>query len=558
MKTIRLTIAMAFILITAYGFFYVGLMGIRKPAETRRIEKGWSVEFNGQTKTDVNLDNYKAVNVRIGDVMVLTNVLPDCGLPCASMYIDNYLAEMDILVDGKEIYSSGRKEYEEGKIIGYGLHIVDMPAGYEGKELKVIYKSGENNGIGSVIAPTLIAKKDAVINIWRKNFFAGAVAIADMLVGICMIGISVAYISANSNFKQMLFIGLFSFFIGLWSFCEHDLVLLINNDYQMKTISEYMALYLAPLFVFAYFWNKIKDTSTDRGRLIYRVIFYGDIILITLSVILHFLGIAHLTQLLLLHHTFIFIMAFYMWVYFIDAIKKRKKNEITFYVGVIILSLFAIVDIIYFNVLTFSSDISGNFNGFSYMGSGIVVISMVMDYSEEMAKNVRRASEIELYEQMANSDFLTGLSNRRQCELVFDEIDQEDSDYAVIAFDLNNLKEVNDKHGHAAGDKLLKDFADILKSVFSSVATVGRTGGDEFLVIIRHAEVLNLDQVIAKLDEKIADVNKRKREYKISAARGICTRADNKKNVRAAYRTADQRMYDNKIRMKAEAKGKLS
>ncbi|MCR5584958.1 MAG: diguanylate cyclase [Lachnospiraceae bacterium] len=558
MKALRLTIAMAFVMITAYGFFYVGLIGNVKPPVQREVSENWTVDLKGEVLNNVNLSEYKAANILKGDILTLTNTLPDCKIPCASILINNYLAEMDIYVDNVLIYVTGKKDYENGKIVGYGMHIVNLPTDYEGKEIKIVYKAGENNGIGTLIPMIIMEQGEAGLYLIRKNVFPAAMALTDMIVGISMIGISVVYVTGNKAFRQMLYIGLFSFFIGLWAFCDHDIVLLINNNYKMKTVSEYGSLYLAPVFIFAYFWAKIKDKVSNTGRLIYRSIFGWDIFLIILTFLLHAFNFVHLTQLLTLHHATILVMITYMFANFVNSVIKKEKKDMAFYIGILALSLCGVADIIYFTVLTYSKNVKGNFDGISYTGAGILVISMVMDFAEEMSKTVRQAGEVAVYEQMANSDFLTGLANRRQCELVFDEIDAEDSDYAVIAFDLNNLKEVNDKHGHAAGDKLLKDFANILKSVFDSVATVGRTGGDEFVVIIRHADVLNLDQLLEVLDTKILETNKKKREYKLSAARGVCTRLDNKKNVRSAYRTADQRMYENKIRMKADAKGKLS
>ncbi len=558
MKALRLIIAMAFVMITAYGFFYVGLIGNVKPPVQREVAKNWTLDHNGDVLTDVNLGEYKAANILKGDVITLTNSLPDCRIPYASIVVNNYLAEMDIYVDDVLIYVTGKKDYESGRLIGYGMHIVNLPAGYEGKEIKIVYKAGENNGIGTLIPIVIMERGEAGLYIIRKNLFPAALALTDMIVGISMIGISVVYVSENRSFRQILYIGLFSFFIGLWAFCDHDIVLLINNDYNMKTVSEYASLYLAPVFVLAYFWAKIKNRISDFGRLVYRAILGSDIFLISLSFLLHIFNIVHLTQLLTLHHAIILVMIVYMLVYFVIGIIKKDKKDLAFYIGMTALAFCGVADIIHFSVLTYSSTVKGDFNGISYTGAGILVISMVMDFAEEMSQNVRQAGEIAVYEQMANSDFLTGLANRRQCEFVFDEIDTEDSDYAVIAFDLNNLKEVNDKYGHAAGDRLLKDFANVLKGVFDSVATVGRTGGDEFVVIIRNTDVLNLDKLLEVLDTRIDEINRKKREYKLSAARGVCTRLDNKKNVRSAYRTADQRMYENKIRMKADAKGKLS
>jgi diguanylate cyclase (GGDEF)-like protein len=59
---------------------------------------------------------------------------------------------------------------------------------------------------------------------------------------------------------------------------------------------------------------------------------------------------------------------------------------------------------------------------------------------------------------------------------------------AVVYVDLERFKQVNDRYGHAAGDRLLVTAADVLRDVVRSVDQVGRLGGDEFLVICPHVE----------------------------------------------------------------------
>jgi len=56
--------------------------------------------------------------------------------------------------------------------------------------------------------------------------------------------------------------------------------------------------------------------------------------------------------------------------------------------------------------------------------------------------------------------------------------------FGILTFDLNNLKQTNDSLGHEYGDKLIITFANLLAQTFSDYGTVGRTGGDEFVVLL--------------------------------------------------------------------------
>jgi diguanylate cyclase (GGDEF)-like protein len=87
-------------------------------------------------------------------------------------------------------------------------------------------------------------------------------------------------------------------------------------------------------------------------------------------------------------------------------------------------------------------------------------------------------------EELALRDPLTGLSNRRNVEERIEMRIARGSTFCVVMLDLNRLKLVNDEHGHLAGDNLLQQFAQELRSSVRSSDVVGRWGGDEFMLVL--------------------------------------------------------------------------
>ena len=87
-------------------------------------------------------------------------------------------------------------------------------------------------------------------------------------------------------------------------------------------------------------------------------------------------------------------------------------------------------------------------------------------------------------EERALRDTLTGLANRRNLEDRIEQRMASGNDFCVVMLDLNHLKQVNDKYGHLAGDSLLQQFAQELRSNMRSSDHVGRWGGDEFLLLM--------------------------------------------------------------------------
>ena len=83
----------------------------------------------------------------------------------------------------------------------------------------------------------------------------------------------------------------------------------------------------------------------------------------------------------------------------------------------------------------------------------------------------------------ANTDVLTGLLNRRA---IFDQFGSRPlvTGTAVLIFDLDHFKSINDRHGHAAGDETLKRFAHVLRHNTPAAAATSRIGGEEFLLVL--------------------------------------------------------------------------
>lgn len=102
-----------------------------------------------------------------------------------------------------------------------------------------------------------------------------------------------------------------------------------------------------------------------------------------------------------------------------------------------------------------------------------------------------RKDERELAD-IAHRDELTGLLNRRgflaEARLRADRLTADGLATAVIFADLDGLKQINDRHGHAAGDVAIRQAADVLRRGFRTADLIGRIGGDEFVVLTANAD----------------------------------------------------------------------
>lgn len=89
-----------------------------------------------------------------------------------------------------------------------------------------------------------------------------------------------------------------------------------------------------------------------------------------------------------------------------------------------------------------------------------------------------------IIKHQAEHDPLTDLLNRGSYDRVLDLYEKGDCPFALILIDVDIFKSINDNYGHAAGDKILKRVADLLKTTFRSIDYICRIGGDEFAIIM--------------------------------------------------------------------------
>ncbi|MCY1143671.1 GGDEF domain-containing protein [Actinoplanes sp. Pm04-4] len=130
--------------------------------------------------------------------------------------------------------------------------------------------------------------------------------------------------------------------------------------------------------------------------------------------------------------------------------------------------------------------------------SSAALVPLVMVRVARLAAQ-RRAAEQALH-RLATRDGLTGLANRGAClDHLSAALDEDSHDLTVLFCDLDGFKPVNDRLGHAAGDELLVAVADRLRTCVRGDDLVSRFGGDEFVLICRGPEAV--DVVAARIAE---------------------------------------------------------
>ncbi len=156
---------------------------------------------------------------------------------------------------------------------------------------------------------------------------------------------------------------------------------------------------------------------------------------------------------------------------------------------------------------------------------------------------------------LAYRDGLTGCRNKTAYQDAADALEEKmrtgRPEFAVIVFDLNNLKTVNDTCGHDFGDMLLIDACKLICKVFKR-SPVYRVGGDEFVVILENDEYEHYTEILDRFECAVEEFNANARPGgEINIARGIALYEENMDLTFAdVFKRADSAMYQNKMALK--------
>ena len=179
--------------------------------------------------------------------------------------------------------------------------------------------------------------------------------------------------------------------------------------------------------------------------------------------------------------------------------------------------------------------------------AGALAVMLIMT-ALSLAKNVLLGRKLK---EMANHDALTGIHNRRHfmelCRMLLARSSRAGGECFIVIFDLDYFKDVNDTHGHQAGDKVLKEAARRVKRAIRPYDVFGRYGGEEFILCMPDIDKTNVMQVAERIRRDLCSwpVDFEDRAIPVSASFGVA-RVAPVNDVEAAIRCADEALYQAK------------
>lgn len=157
-------------------------------------------------------------------------------------------------------------------------------------------------------------------------------------------------------------------------------------------------------------------------------------------------------------------------------------------------------------------------------------------------------------QHLAETDQLTGLYNKVTTERKIKEYFAENPDSQSLLFvlDIDNFKKINDTMGHAFGDEVLREIGQGLKQLFRASDIIGRAGGDEFVILLKH---ITEDRYVIREARKLENFFKglqvgKYTKYSVTSSIGCAVFTKDGEDFETLYKMADEALYKAKQRGK--------
>ncbi len=534
---------MALILFASIRFF-----SFKPQYRIQTLSRGWTVTYHNQQYLNTNLESLsKELNTSFsrGDIVTLnqTRTLQELDVPFPYLFVKTQHCAYEVSLDGEPIETAYMDRLTDSEFIGIGYNYIPLPEDYAGRHLTITLHVAENSTRADIITPMIGNFDDLYRQLLHSTMFALVVGIFMMVFGAVFLLISLLFYIRAAGVSSQIICSLLTVDLGLWLLTAYDItdfVLPMNTS----TFLEYCALYLITPLLLMIVMN-LHPRSNNR---VLMILIAATLCFDVVFVLFHVFGVVHINHFQYPSFMLSLLGVLMLGAYIHMDIKSRSTGSTTriLMTGVTVLSASLVVYAVFsaFKVYVDYRQ-SALLKLILPAGSLFFVVMQLLNYFIFMAHSFAQKKEYAALSKIAYVDNLTGLPNRASCDEAMLKFDASQDEFCLLSLDLNGLKEVNDNSGHPAGDRLLKSFADALQETFRGVGTCGRTGGDEFLVLIRSITKEEIDVLLKNLDERLLQLDEEDQEINHSVSYGYAFRSETKeRDTHSVFMLADKRMYD--------------
>nr|WP_295379603.1 GGDEF domain-containing protein [Pseudoxanthomonas sp.] len=188
----------------------------------------------------------------------------------------------------------------------------------------------------------------------------------------------------------------------------------------------------------------------------------------------------------------------------------------------------------------------------SVQNTRLVVVLLVMLLASIGYWAYRTKRTQMMFKRLAQTDALTGIGNRshfsHQSERLLAQCARNGQEVALVMFDLDHFKTINDRYGHAVGDQVLVRVAELCRRMEHRNSVVGRLGGEEFALLLPDMDLARATEVAEDCRQRISDIDTSAtgHRFQVTASFGVTTTALAGYPIARLFSLADRMLYRSK------------
>ena len=464
-----------------------------------------------------------------------------------------------------QVYVNGVLRYEPGiresrvynRTLGTRWNYVPLFKEDAGTLVEIRFHTVYQNARACIDNFTLGSAAGEIVGTFTGKVVAFSTCLLLLFAGLVLI---IADIPANLQMDknhELLYLGLFAISIAVWCLVETNLLQFYTDDSRLLQVLSCTSLMMIPIPLILY----LDAAFGFQNTWLVPGICFLSAAEFTLCTALHFAGVMDYHETLTLTHIMLALSAvILLYTILQNALLERESKVRNVYKAIRTAGLMGIGFAAVIDIIRFYRGHNSDNAMFVRIGLLIFILCYGSASLEKMVNAVKLGSRAEFVSQLAYRDGLTGVGNRTAFQERLEELEEEKKELpgiAIVMFDVNDLKYVNDNLGHQRGDELIVGSANIIRNAMESEdGVVFRIGGDEFASILSGEDVAGrCEKALSRFKQAMDGHNAVKNQaLRISIASGYAIYDNSQEDERLmdVYQQADVCMYENKKRIKSE------
>ena len=464
------------------------------------------------TALDGSVEHYDSNHFRLpkkGESLLFTLTIPEeaSSIDSPVLCFFNYNSVITVKYNGEIIYKHGQEKNAKGYTTGHTMIRTALPNHPTGT-VTITFLQQEDNTLADFTNVILMPAQYSWL--YPVADFSSQISLL-LFVVFAVVSFEIAIFNTVINTGktsaiQGFFLSLFCVAMTIWAMGYTGTMFVLTNDDTLSPYIEYMATYLLPIWFNAYLLTGASSYGLRKKVGIVLEVYYVG--LFSIATIVHFFAPHHDGYLVFLQMDYIVLMLgglFFIFLVFHDRTSVGK----VFRIGMIIMLLLAMLEVLVAMMGKIIPEAVSKTITTQAVTPALVLVfqaALLADYGSRAYRSFLEKEEVERLEMLAYTDILTGLRNRASFDDKEAALLSKSNNYAIAFIDADGLKATNDRFGHDAGDRLLKNVGSAIWKGCKDTHCKGyRYGGDEFLIVGVDEE--NISSAVQRMHDALAETN---------------------------------------------------